>query len=98
MSGSVTEIATMISPVAMRGSQSRFCSSVPPARSALVRISGRVIRLPAAASDAAESSSVVTIIATLPMPWPPYSSGTARPKKPSSAILRDDRLGHQVVR
>ena len=80
VSGSVTEIATMSSPAATGGSHFRFCASVPPFSSALVRISGRVIRLPAAASEAAESSSVMTIITRLPMPWPPYSSGTDMPK------------------
>ena len=67
MSGSVTEMPTMISPAAIRGSQCRFCSSVPPWSSALVRISGRVISEPAAASDARDSSSVVRIIARLPI-------------------------------
>ena len=33
-----------------------------------------------AASDARESSSVVTTIATLPSSWPPYLSGIERPK------------------
>jgi hypothetical protein len=33
-----------------------------------------------AASDAHESSSVMTIIARLPMPCPPYCSGTDMPK------------------
>ena len=80
VSGSVTEIATMISPAAMGGSHRPFCASVPPFRSALVRISGRVMRLPAAASDATESSSVVTIITRFPIPCPPYSSGTDMPK------------------
>ena len=87
VSGSVTEIPAMISPAAIRGSQLCFCSSVPPLMSALVRISGRVIRLPAPASEAADSSSVVTIMARLPIPPPPYSSGTAMPKKPSEAIF-----------
>ena len=41
----------------MRGSQSSFCAWVPPASSARARISGRVIRLPAAASEAALSAS-----------------------------------------
>ena len=71
VSGSVTETATIVSPAAIFGSHACFCASVPPASSALVRISGRVIRLPAAASEAFESSSVVRIMATLPMPWPP---------------------------
>ena len=70
----------MISPAAICGSQCRFCSSVPPSSSALVRISGRVISEPAPASEARESSSVVRIIARLPISEPPYSSGTARPK------------------
>ena len=80
VSGSVTEMPTMSSPAATGGSHLRFCPSVPPLSSALVRISGRVMRLPAAASEAAESSSVMTIITRLPMPCPPYSSGTDMPK------------------
>jgi hypothetical protein len=44
---------TMSSPEATDGSHLRFCASVPPFKSAFVRISGRVMRLPAAASDAA---------------------------------------------
>src|SRR5262245_20976444 len=52
MLGSVTEMPTMSSPPAMRGSHAFFCASVPPAMSALARISGRVISEPAAASDA----------------------------------------------
>ena len=93
MSGSVTEMPTMISPAAIGGSHFCFCSSVPPLSSALVRISGRVIRLPAAASEQRDSSSVVMIMARLPMPPPPYSSGTAIPKKPSSAIFRMSASG-----
>ncbi len=61
--------------------------------SALVRISGRVIKLPAAASDTAESSSVVTIITRFPMPPPPYASGTAMPKYPSSPIFAISESG-----
>ncbi len=61
MSGSVTPMPTSTSPVASFGSHSRFCSSVPPSSSARVRISERVSRLPAM-SDAADSSSVSTII------------------------------------
>jgi len=78
--GSVTEIATMISPAAIRGSHARFWASVPPASSALARISGRVMSEPALASDARDSSSVVRIIARLPSSWPPNASGTDSPK------------------
>ena len=67
MSGSVTEMPTINSPAAIFGNQCFFCSSVPPAISALVRISGRVISEPAAASEQRESSSVVRIIARLPI-------------------------------
>ena len=70
----------MSSPAAIAGSHFRFWASVPPLSSALVRISGRVMRLPADASEATESSSVMTIITRFPMPWPPYSSGTDMPK------------------
>ena len=80
VSGSVTEMATISSPLAIGGSHFFFWSSVPPRSRALVRISGRVIRLPATPSEAAESSSVVIIMARLPMPPPPYSSGTDMPK------------------
>ena len=44
--------ATINSPEAIRGSQRCFCASVPPSSRALATISGRVIRLPAAANDA----------------------------------------------
>ena len=80
MSGSVTETPTITSPDAIRGSQWRFCSSVPPWSSAFVRISGRVMSEPAAARDARDSSSVVRIIARFPSSWPPNSSGTESPK------------------
>ena len=80
MSGSVTLMPTISSPAAIFGSQWRFCASVPPARSALARISGRVISEPAAASDARESSSVVITMGTLPISTPPYCSGTDSPK------------------
>jgi hypothetical protein len=43
---------TITSPDAIRGSHWRFCASVPPWSSALVRISGRVISEPAAAREA----------------------------------------------
>ncbi len=93
MSGSVTEMPAMISPEASFGSQCCFCSSVPPPRSAFARISGRVISEPAAASDARESSSVVRIIARLPISTPPYCSGIERPKNPSSAIFSMNSSG-----
>jgi hypothetical protein len=80
VSGSVTEMPHISSPAAIDGSHCFFCASVPPLRSALVRISGRVMRLPAPASDAADSSSVMTTITRLPIPCPPYSSGTDMPK------------------
>ncbi len=83
----------MTSPDASFGSQNFFCSSVPPPISALVRISGRVISEPAAASDARESSSVVRIMARLPISTPPYSSGIERPKKPSSAMFSMNSSG-----
>ena len=60
-SGSVTETPTNTSPVAIFGSQYARCSSVPPPSSAFVKISDRVIRLPAT-SDTVESSSVSTTI------------------------------------
>ncbi len=79
-SGSVTEIPTMSSPEAIRGSHFRFCSSVPPPSSALARISGRVMSEPAAANETRESSSVVRIMGRFPNSVPPYSSGMESPK------------------
>ena len=80
MSGSVTDTPTITSPEASFGSQWRFCASLPPWSSALLRISGRVISEPAAAREARESSSVVRIMARLPSSWPPYCSGMESPK------------------
>ena len=62
-----------------------------------MRISGRVIRLPAAASDAVDSSSVMMIIARLPMPLPPYSSGHRHAEVAELAHRVEDRLGHEIV-
>ena len=87
----------MILPAAIGASHFCFCAAVPPLMSALVRISGRVIRLPAAASEQRDSSSVVMIIGRLPMPPPPNSSGTDMPKKPSSLIFVDERIGNEIV-
>ncbi len=63
-SGSVTATAPITSALASLGSQSCFCSSVPPWTMARVRISGRVISDPPAPSDPHASSSVAT---TMPM-------------------------------
>ena len=82
VSGSVTATAISSSPAAIFGSHDCFCSSVPPASNAFARISGRVAKEPAAARDAAESSSVIIIIGKSPMPVPPYSSGIEEPKNP----------------
>src|SRR5437667_902653 len=57
VSGSVTEMPTISSPDAIGGSHFRFWASVPPLSSALVRISGRVNRLPAEASEEPERSA-----------------------------------------
>ena len=61
-SGSVTMTPTMSSPLAMWGSQRRFCSSVPPRTIARVRISGRVMSEPPTPSEPQDSSSVATTI------------------------------------
>ena len=50
-SGSVTMIPTMASPDAILGSHRCFCSSVPPATMARVRISGRVSSEPPMPSE-----------------------------------------------
>jgi hypothetical protein len=63
-SGSVTATAFMTSPEASLGSHTCFCSSVPPANSARLRISGRVISEPPAPREPQDSSSVAT---TMPM-------------------------------
>ena len=62
-SGSVTLTPTSSSPDAMRGSQRCFCSSVPPATIARVRISGRVMSDPPTPSEPHDSSSVATTMA-----------------------------------
>jgi hypothetical protein len=59
----VTATATAFSPDAMAGSHRRFWSSVPPRSKARTRISGRVIKLPPAASEARDSSSAVISMA-----------------------------------
>ena len=59
-SGSVTATAFMTSPEASCGSHARFCSSVPPATRARLRISGRVMSEPPAPSEPHDSSSVAT--------------------------------------
>ena len=64
-SGSVTATAQSGSPIATCGSHLVRCSSVPPFSSERLRISGRVIRLPAPPSEPRESSSVTTIIPML---------------------------------
>ena len=75
--------------MASLGSHSCFCSSVPPASSARVRISGRVISEPPTPSEPRDSSSVATTMPMYsdspPIEKPPYSSGTDRPKPPISA-------------
>ena len=49
----------------MRGSQCDFCCAVPPASSARARISGRVMRLPAAVTEACDKASVTAIISVV---------------------------------
>ncbi len=63
-SGSVTATAFITSPDARRGSHVCFCSSVPPATRARLRISGRVMSEPPAPSEPQDNSSVAT---TIPM-------------------------------
>ena len=87
----------MISPAAIRGSQLFFCSSLPPWSSALVRISGRVISEPAAASEARESSSVVRIMARLPSSEPPIGLGHREAEVAELGHLRDEGLRNQRV-
>ena len=88
-SGSVTATAARTSPEARRGSQRSFCSWVPPFTSARVKISGRVISDPPMPRAPHDSSSVATTMPRYsdspPVAKPPNSSGTERPKPPSSA-------------
>ena len=62
-----------------------------------MRISGRVISEPAAASDARESSSVVRIMARLPELGAAVGFGHREPEVAELGHLRDERLGHQLV-
>ncbi len=82
--GSVKQYAPIHSPVANLGTYFCFCSSVP------YKVIG-IVPIPVCAPKAVlkepfplEMYSQVIIVETNPIPIPPYSSGTATPKKPSS--------------
>ena len=91
-------IPAMISPDAMRGSHRFFCSSVPPVRSARVRISGRVMSEPPMPSDPRDSSSVDTTMpsesCSPPDANPSYSSGTERPNAAQLGQPGDEVFGN----
>ena len=80
--GSVNASVAIVSPLAIGGSSADFCASVP------------AFRIAFAASTAEEkygahSSTRPISSSTMPSsmnvkPWPPYSSGIARPCSPSS--------------
>ena len=88
-SGSVTAMAASTSPEARRGSQRSFWARVPPLIRARVMISGLVMSEPPMPRPPHDSSSVATTMPRYsdspPVAKPPNSSGTDRPKPPSSA-------------
>ena len=101
-SGSVTATAAITSAVASFGSQSCFCSSVPPLTRARVRISGRVISEPPMPSDAprqllgGDDHRDVLAVAALAV-----AAVLGRHRQPERADLGeagDDLLGHVAVR
>ena len=72
-----------ISPRAMRGSQSRFCCSVPPSRMARADRTADVRCGPGAGPR--PSSSKRTPASVKEPPSPPYSSGMRMPSQPVAA-------------
>ena len=91
-SGSVIAYEPSTSPEASCGRKRPFCSSLPA-----IRIGSAVSFTYAAISDAVPetfaSSSMYALNSTLFALPPPYSSGTARPMKPSSASARCTSIG-----
>ena len=95
-SGSVNTAVGSISPLAIRGSQSAFCASVPPIAISSPAISDRVPSDPAPIQPR-DNSSVTMHITSLERPSPPNASGMQTPKVPRSAIALHRGVGDQLV-
>ena len=80
-SGSVTENASAVSPVAIRGSHSRFCSSLPWRTRNSPQIAVETISRNDGVPAAASSSQTIASSA-IPPSAPPYSDGMLTPRKP----------------
>jgi hypothetical protein len=80
------------SPVAIGGSQRRFCSSVPT-RAIIREESECEPMIPAIPIQALLISSNTIDMLTVSRPSPPYSSGTVIPKRPISFILSTIGVG-----
>src|SRR5215213_3582801 len=83
--GSVSAYAGSHSPLARRGSQRCFCSSVP---ASLIpsEPSSWTARIKPVVAQTFESSSIATSTISAPVPVPPYCSSNGRPSKSCSRI------------
>ena len=82
-SGSVMAKDILISPVAKPGSHRCFCASVPNLAMMVAQMAGDTTMINRG-QPAAASSSVTMASSVMPMPPPPYSSGTLTPRNPAS--------------
>ena len=96
-SGSVMPRQNMASPEAASGSQRSFMASFPRcsiARGAPLKMSWQRM---ADETSARASSSRTIVLSTSVRPAPPYSSPTVTPKRPASAIARQESCGNSSV-
>ena len=89
--GSVKASVAMVSPLAMPGSRDFFWSSVPAFR--IASAASTTVEKYGAHSRARPISSSTIPSSTHVKPWPPYSSGMARPCSPSSLAIWDHTAG-----
>jgi hypothetical protein len=82
--GSVRQNAATSSPVAQRGSQRCFCSSVPNSTIPLQPIDWCAPKYTASAGSVAPISANTRLNTVADAPNPPYASGMFRPMSPSS--------------
>ena len=97
-SGSERAKAPMVSPLASRGTNRDFCSSVPQARiGSVVALvcTATVTPTPASARDSCSSTRMYERKSA---PAPPYSSGTQTPINPTCASLAKTSCGKRCSR
>ncbi len=82
--GSVSPKQPTASPEVSRGSQARFCSSLPQCATDLPTRPSETETMPRTAESPRPSSSVTRQYARWSPPEPPYSSPMVRPRKPSA--------------